>query len=117
MIEEDLSNLHHYMSMWIDTYSKNIKEKRWFEKDYNGMFYLFKKDKWGDWISENAGMVSLNDKKYDYTNYKQGLNKSGQKFFMHFDSFDKDELKKQVDEQVKQFKQIIKLERIENDFV
>ena len=117
MIEEELSKLYHYMSTWIDIYNKNIKDKIWYENEYDGMFYLLKKDKWGDWVCENAGMVHTNDGNYNYTNYKQGLNETGTKFFMHFDTFDKNELKMQVDRQVKEFKLILKLERIENDFV
>lgn len=117
MIDEELSNLYHYMSTWADIYNKNIKEKNWFENEYDGMFYLLEKNKLGYWRCENAGMVNLKDEIYNYTNYKQGLNESGTKFFMHFDTFDKDELKKQVDRQVKQFKQILKMEHIENDFV
>ena len=117
MIEEELSKLYHYMSMWADIYNKNINENNWFENEYDGMFYLLKKNKWGDWCCENAGMVHTNDVKYNYTNYKQGLNETGTKFFMHFDTFDKNELKKQVDRQVKEFRQILKLEHIENDFV
>lgn len=117
MIEKDLSNLYHYMSMWVDIYNKNITEKNWFKNEYDGMFYLLKKNKYGNWVCENAGMVNLKDEVYNYTNYKQGLNESGTKFFMHFDTFDKNELKKQVDRQVKQFKQILKLEHIKNDFV
>ena len=117
MIEEELSKLYHYMITWVDIYNTNIKEKKWFENEYNGMFYLLKKDKWGDWSCENSGMVYLKDGKYNYTNYKQGLNETGTKFFMHFDTFDKNELKMQVDRQVKEFKQILKLERIKKDFV
>lgn len=117
MIQKDLNNLYDYMCMWIDIYNKNINEKVWFENEYEGMFYLLKKNKYGNWICENAGMVNLKDETYNYTNYKQGLNETGTKFFMHFDTFDKNELKKQVDRQVKQFKQIIKMEYIENDFV
>jgi len=117
MINEELSKLYHYMCTWVDIYRKNINEHNWFENEYDGMFYLLKKDKWGDWICENAGMVNLKDKIYNYTNYKQGLNETGTKFFMHFDTFDKNELKYQVDRQVKEFKQILKLENIENDFV
>lgn len=117
MIQKDLNNLYDYMCMWVDIYHKNINENIWLEKEYDGMFYLLKKDKWGDWRCENAGMVNLKDGIYNYTNYRQGLNETGTKFFMHFDTFDKNELKKQVDRQVKQFKQIIKMEYIENDFV
>ena len=118
MIDKDLNNLYNYMSMWIDIYNKNIKENRWFENEYDGMFYLLTKDKWGDWKNENAGMVTLAaDEKYNYTNYKQGLNETGTKFFMHFDTFDKNELKMQVDRQVKEFRQILKLERIQKDFI
>lgn len=117
MINKDLPNLYHYMITWVDIYNKNIKEKKWFENEYDGMFYLLKKDKWGDWECENAGMVHINDGIYNYTNYKQGLNETGTKFFMHFDTFDKNELKMQVDRQVKEFKHILKLERIKKDFV
>lgn len=114
MIDEELSKLYHYMSTWVDIYNKNINENVWLENEYDGMFYLLTKDKRGDWRCENAGMVNLKDEVY---NYKQGLNETGTKFFMHFDTFDKNELKKQVDRQVKQFKQILKMEHIENDFV
>lgn len=114
MIDKDLNTLYQYMTMWVDIYHKNIKEKKWFENEYDGMFYLWKKDNCGDWVSDNAGMVALKD---EYTNYKQGLNETGTKFFMHFDTFDKNELKYQVDRQVKEFKLILKLERIKNDFV
>lgn len=118
MINKDLNNLYNYMTMWADIYHKNIKEKIWFENEYDGMFYLLKKDEWGDWVSENAGMVTLSaNEHYNYTNYKQGLNETGTKFFMHFDTFDKNELKTQVDKQVKEFRQLLKLERIKNDFV